>query len=83
MTHRKFYRSIITVEVIHEDHRALAKLEGLDEVHNLITDGPCSGFWNVTKGPTAMNGRQTARYLLKEGSDPEVLGLTERGEDVE
>ena len=82
MTTRKFYRSVIAVEVIHEDPRALAKLEGLDEVHNLITDGPCSGIWNVTKGPTEMNGRQAAKYLLKEGSDPEVLGIDEKGDDV-
>ena len=82
MTRRKFYRTIIKVEVLHEDPRVLAKLEGLDEVHALITDGPCSGFWNVTRGPTEMNGLQTARLLLKQGSDPEFFSLDERGNDA-
>ena len=82
MTKRRFYRSIIQVEIVHEDPRALAKLEGLDEVHALITDGPCSGIWNVTKGPIEMNGRQMAKLLLEEGSDPEFFSLDEQGNDV-
>ena len=81
---RKFYRTVIRVEVLTEDPRALAKAEDLHQVADLLNGcWDSTGFWTITKGPTTLNGKQAARYLAKDGGDPGVMNLNEKGEDVE
>ena len=83
MTNRKFYRSVITVEVLHEDPRALAGDITLADVHDIITTGGATGSWHVSGGPYVLSGKQMAKLLLREGSDPEFFELDGHGNDVQ
>jgi hypothetical protein len=82
MTKRKFYRTVIRVEVLHEDPRALAGDLTLADVHEIITSGGATGSWNVSEGPFVLNGKRMAELLIKEGSDPAIFDLNEKGEYV-
>lgn len=76
---RKFYRTVITVEVLSEE--PLDPTVSLADVESAITDGDCSGDVKFTASET-LTGPQTADALMKQGSDPEFFRLTENGEDV-
>ena len=77
---RKFYRTLVTVEVLSE-----SPIEGFGELSELayaITEGDCSG--EVTVAPAKkLTGKQAAKALLKQGSDPSFFRLTDKGEDLE
>ncbi len=45
-----------------------------------ITEGDCSGDWKVTK-VKELNGKQAAKALIEQGSEPSFFGLTDDGED--
>ncbi len=74
---RKFTKTIIEVVIISEDGYDPA---GLDGVHYDITDGECSGKWNIVSQRT-LNPKQAAKELLKQGSDPSFFQLDENGKD--
>ena len=81
MSQRKFYKTIITVEVLSEDEPLDSNLE-LDAVHHVITDGDCSG--QVTWGdPVLLTPEQAAKALEAQGSDPGFFSLTSDGKDTE
>lgn len=76
---RKFYRTVIEVEVLTEERM---RLGSLGDIHYEITDGGASGKYGVTceevvDGPTA------ARLLKEQGSDPGFFQLDDDGNDVE
>lgn len=76
MTNRKFYRTTVVIEILTEDkHYNPQCLEhiGLD-----ISSGDCSGTWKITKSET-LNGKQAAKALIAQGSDPEFFGIDEDG----
>lgn len=79
MTKRKFYKTIIEVEVLSEDPFRCSDLEA---VQYEITEGHCSGVVK-NKGSKALNGEQAAKALLKQGSDPEFFCLDKDGNDSE
>lgn len=79
MTERKFYKTLVTVEVLSEEPLTVLSLE---QLHYMITDGPCSGH---IKEPvqTVLNGKEAADALAEQASDPSFFRLTEAGEDVD
>ncbi len=79
MTDRKFYRTIIQVEVLSESPLGSVDLETL---HHLITEGDCSGELKTVK-EEELNGRQAAKALLKQASDPSFFQLTCHGNDID
>ncbi len=78
MTKRKFYRTIITVEVLSEEPY---RYEGLQ---NLAYDSQesCSVNSEVTK-TEEVDGVRMARLLQKQASDPEFFQLDKFGNDIE
>lgn len=82
MTKRKFYRSTVVVTVLHEEEGLLNQMTELGEIADLIEAGDCSGAWSVKKEET-LNGKQIAKALLEQKSDPEFFRITEEGNDVE
>lgn len=78
MTKRKFYKHIITVEVISENDAVPNSLE--DVAYQMLT-GEDSGVWEVTSTKT-LNGKQAAKALIAQGSDPEFFGIDEDGNDI-
>ena len=79
MTKRKFYKTIVEVEVLSEEPFAD---EDLATVQYEITEGHCSGVVN-NKGSKALNGKQVANALIKQGSDPEFFQIDDKGNDIE
>ena len=78
MTDRKFYKTVLQVEVLSE---APYQPESLAQVHHDITEGDCSGKWQVVR-TKELNGQQAARALTGQASDPGFFSLTRAGEDA-
>jgi hypothetical protein len=78
---RKFYKTIIQVEVLSEDEPISGdtSLTALDEA---ITDGPCSGVTKTIR-TQELNGQQAAKALIEHGSDPMFFGLNPDGSETE
>lgn len=77
---RKFYKTIIQVEVLSED--PLENTDDLAHIHYLITGGDCSGVIK-TVSINELDGSAAAKALLEQGSDTEFFQLTADGEDVD
>jgi hypothetical protein len=81
MTKRKFYRTVIKVEVLSEG--PIPNGMSLDKVNFHIVEGDCSGKveWTVTNDE--INGHVAAMLLREQGSDPGFFRLTDEGNDYE
>lgn len=79
LSKRKFYKTTFVVEVLSEE--PLADMD-LDEINYFITHGHGSGEMK-RKPHKILDGRQAARALIKQASDPGFFRLTEKGEDEE
>jgi len=80
MTERKFYKTIIKVEVLSEE--PIPDTLSLEEIAREAVNGDYS-FTYDRKHEQLLNGVETARELQKQGSDPSFFNLTDDGEDVE
>jgi hypothetical protein len=76
---RKFYRTVIKVEVLSEEP---VSFDDLSDVVEAITTGDCSGDWKEELSQE-VDGPTMARLLEAQGSDPDFFNLTEDGEDEE
>lgn len=73
---RKFYRTLIQVEVLTEDPYSP---EDLSNVAEDITTGDASGTFRITKSEE-VDGPTMAKLLIAQGSDPGFFSLTDDGE---
>lgn len=80
MSERKFYRTVIEVEVLSEEP---FMFDTLEQVHYSITEGHCSGTVTPRITNEEIDGPAMARLLLAQRSDPEFFDLTDEGEDVD
>ena len=80
---RKFYRSVVQVEVLSEDPWSEESLVDLGELAYAITDGDCSGKATVSVHNEEKNGKEMAELLSAQASDPGFFMLTDDGEDSE
>ena len=79
MTKRKFYKTVITFEVLSEEPiPANASIEAIIEES---THGGYS-MGDDTRNQTELNGKQAADELLKQGSEPEFFRIDETGKDL-
>jgi hypothetical protein len=69
------------IEVLSEDELDLSAM-GLSGIVYAITEGDCSGDYNITKHKI-IDGKKMAERLIMQGSDPEFFQLDEHGNDVE
>lgn len=76
---RKFYKTVVTVEVLSEEP---LECDDLGDVNYAITQGDCSGTMNMG-GSRKISAKTMAKELLKQGSAPEFFGLDEKGNDLE
>lgn len=80
MTDRKFYKTVIKIEVLSEE--PIPSGMDLENVIAECKEGACSMRqfgWKETE----LNGKQAAKGLLLQGSDPGFFQLTEKGEDTD
>lgn len=78
MTERKFYRTVYEVVVLSEEQPNSPSLE---TISHQITEGDWSGTFRE-KSQKELNGKQAARALYNQGSDPGFFQITDKGEDV-
>jgi hypothetical protein len=77
---RKFYKTIITVEILSED--VPPEWDDLEDIYYLIGQGDCSGM--ITSDHTFQVDASTiAKALLEQNTDPSFFNLTETGEDID
>lgn len=79
MTKRKFYRAVISVEVLSEEP---FEYNGISDIRYAITQGDCSGRF-VGDKRSVLDGKQCARALRLHGSDPAFFRLDDKGDDLE
>ena len=79
-TERKFYKTVIRVEVLSEDYPISEDLS-LAEIHHAITEGDCSGVCAFDP-PRQLTGAEAAEELMEQGSDPGFFQLNEQGDSL-
>lgn len=77
---RKFFKQIIQIEVLSED--VPLKWGNLQDIQYAISQGDCSGVVNEIS-TKELNSKQTAKELIKQGSEPAFFQLTETGKNEE
>jgi hypothetical protein len=81
MTKRKFYKTTFTVILLSEEPLILDNERGpLYSIPYLLQEGYCFGGITNEKHAT-LNGKQTAKALLKQREDPEYLQIDKNGND--
>ena len=79
MTKRKFHKTILQVELLSEEPYVFTDLE---QVRYDMTEGHCSGVVKE-KSREVLDGKQAARALKRQASDPGFFQLTDQGEDTD
>ena len=79
MNARKFYRTVFQVEVLSESPIGAVEL---DTLHHMITEGECSGDVKIMSRQK-LDGKQAAKALLKQGSDPGLFNLDHHGKGID
>ena len=80
MTDRKFYRTVVQIEVLSEE--PLSHFPDIDSIHYDITEGGCFGDTKVI-AREILNGKDIADALQHQGSDPEFFLVDSEGNDVQ
>jgi hypothetical protein len=68
---KRYYRTVVQVEILSQTPYEFQTLEHLAAD---LTDGDCSGQVKVVSSQV-VNGKQMAKLLFKQGSDPEFFSL--------
>ncbi len=76
---KKFYKTVITVEVLSESPY---KETNLETIAFDIKDGECSGNVNITS-EEELTSKQMVDALKNQGSDTEFFNLDEEGNDLD
>lgn len=79
MSNRKFYRTVISVEVLSEEPYSPESLESI--AHDII-EGDCSGRWNVVSSKE-VDGAEMAQLLYEQASEPAFFQLDDDGNDLD
>lgn len=77
---RKFYRSVIKIEILSEEPYSSTDLE---KIQYDITDGHQSGLVSLEIDSEEMDGKTCAIKLQEQGTDTEFFCLDEHGQDTE
>jgi hypothetical protein len=79
MTKRKFYKTTFSWVVLSEE--PLAADLSPEEIRHMTMEGDCSGdFERVSE--KVLNGKQAAKALQEQASDPEFFQIDENGNDL-
>ena len=80
MTKRKFFKTVFQVTVLSEEK--LVGPFGLDYLAEEVKEGEWSGEMKMLIHKE-INGKQAAKALLAQGSEPEFFQIDENGNDLE
>ena len=77
---RKFYRSVIKIEVLSEEPYSSTDLE---KIADDITNGSQSGLVSLEVDSEELDPKVCADKLKEQGSDPDFFMLNDHGHDIE
>ena len=77
---RKFYREVITFEILSEE--PIPDCLSLGDIHYHTTEGHMSGQFGSTKAEI-VDGATMAKLLFEQGSEPSFFNLDQNGDDTE
>jgi len=80
LSERKFYRTVIQVEVLSEEPY---EFNGLEQLAQDVTSGDCSGKDTTIIDNQSVTAPEMAKMLRAQGSDPGFLGLDDEGMEAE
>ena len=80
MTDRKFYKTVVKFTVLSEE--PIPDGMSLENIAAQCMTGDWS-MGDASQKETELNGKQAARALEKQGSDPGFFQLDEKGDDAE
>ena len=80
MTDRKFYKTVVKIEILSDEE--VPDSMSLDFIQDQITNGCWSGIINHSLSKI-LNGKQAAKALINQGSDPEFFMIDEKGNDID
>jgi hypothetical protein len=75
---KKFWRTIIKVEVLSEE---MVDFDTLEQVAEAINTGDCVGRWEV-QDQYDVNAKRMANLLHEVGSEPSFFMLDDEGNDI-
>jgi len=78
---RKFYRTVVSIEILSEDE-PYGDGRTLEDIGYAITEGHCSGKI-TTASEAEVTAPEMAKLLVAQGSDPEFFQLDENGNEVD
>ena len=81
MSERKFYKTLVEVEILSEDNPVGNDLT-LGDIQYEITQGHCSGVIR-TKEETEVPAQDMVKLLQAQGSDPEFFQLDVAGNNID
>ena len=81
MSKRKFYRTVVKIEVLSED--PLSEELTMGDLEYEITEGDCSGRIIAEAQNEVLTGKECADILIKQGSSTEFFMLEEDGKDID
>lgn len=79
MTKRKFHQTVVQITILSEYP---AEWDSLGDIAHEMLAGDWSGNVRETRHKI-LNGKQTAKALINQGSDPGFFQLMDNGEDAE
>lgn len=79
MSKKKYYRTIIKLEVLSEDPY---EFQDIESTAFDITQGECSGEVSLPVISQELSGKKMAKALQAQGSDPEFFGLDADGNQL-
>jgi len=79
MTNRKFYKTIIQLEVLSED--PIGDM-GMDYIIYHVNVGDFSGKFETITQDQELDGLQVAYALMNQDSNPEFFMIDENGDDL-
>lgn len=80
MAKKKLYKTIIQVEVLSEEPLVFNEL---DDLHEKITDGHCSGRITQPRKSTILRGIAAAKATKAQGSGVEFFSMDDKGNEIE
>ena len=76
---KQFYKTIYEIEILSEYE--LPGWMSVEQIAYEITSGGCSAAFNHIK-TQKLSGKECAKELMNQGSDPEFFGIDENGDDL-
>ena len=81
MAKKKIYKSVLRVTILSEE--PLPECVSLDTIQHEIDEGDWSGATDWESNDAELVGKEAAKAMLDQGSDPEFFQMDEDGNEIE